>query len=166
MGGSGTVVERLNDSLENAVHRTRRSRFLRRLVIPIVLAVLVLAVVLVGRERVARQDYETSMAKMYAMIVEYRASHDEYYPSQDELALFELNARSLMVFDLHYNGDRILNESPAETILLYTPYLDLRLYSSGHAVLYLDGHTEWLGRTLLEQKLLEDKQFYNRMVLQ
>ena len=125
-----------------------------------------LVLVLVGRERVARQDYETSMAKMYAMIVEYRASHDEHYPSQDELASFELNARSLMVFDLHYNGDRILNESPAETILLYTPYLDLRLYPSGHAVLYLDGHTAWLDRKLLEQKLLEDKQFYNRMVLQ
>ena len=67
---------------------------------------------------------------------------------------------------MHYNGDRIFSESPADTILLYTPYLDLWFYPSGHAVLYLDGQTTWFGREELEQKLLEDKQDYNRRVLQ
>ena len=160
------MVERLNESVENAVHRTRRSQFLRRLVVPIVLAVLVLVLVLVGRERVARQDYDASLERLSEMIVEYKSGHDGQLPSQDELTSFELNARKLRTWDLHYSGDRILNDSPADTILLYTPYLDLLIYSSGHAVLYLDGETAWLSREELEQKLLKDKQFYNRRVLQ
>jgi len=161
------LVERLNESVENAVSRARRSQFLRRLVIPIVLAVLVLVLVLVGRERIARQDYETSLEKLHAMIVEYRAGHhDGKLPSQDELTTFELNARNLKVWDLHYNVDRDLSDWPADMILLYTPYLDLWFYPSGHVVLYLDGQRAWLGRDEIEQKLLEDKQFYNRRVLQ
>ena len=160
------MVERLNESVEDAVYRTRRNQFLRRLVIPIVLAVVLVVMVLVGRERVARQDFDMSLAKLYEMIVEYRSGHDGELPSQDELTLFELNARNLRLWEVHYNGDRILSDSPADTILLYTPYLDLWFYPSGHAVLYFDGQTAWLGREELEQKLLEDKQFYNRRVLQ
>ena len=160
------MADRLNESMEDAVYRTRRNQFLRRLVIPVVPAVVLVLLVLVGRERVARQDYDASLAQLNAMIVAYRAGHHGQLPSQDELTSFELNARNLRLWDVHYNGDRILSESPPHTILLYTPYLDLWFYPGGHAVLYLDGQTAWLGREELEQKLLEDKQYYNTRVLQ
>ncbi|MCH9021551.1 MAG: hypothetical protein IID32_02165 [Planctomycetes bacterium] len=161
------MVKRLKESVEDAAYRARRRRFLQRLVVPIVLAVVLVMVVLVGRERVARQAYDVFLEKISAMIIEYRSGHDGQFPSQEELTSFELKARNLTLWEVHYNGDRILNESPPDTILLYTPYLDLWFYPSGHAVLYLDldGKTAWLGREELEQKLLEDKQDYNRRVL-
>ena len=160
------MVERLNENVENAVYRARRSRFLQRLVVPVVLAVVLVMMVLVGRERIARQAYDVFLERLSAMIVEYRSGHDGELPSQDELTSFELKARNLTLWEVHYNGDRIFNDSPADTILIWTPYLDLWFYPSGHAVLYLDGQSAWLGREELEQKLLEDKQFYNRRVLQ
>ena len=152
-------------ALRNDVKRTgRQQRLYRKIAVSVLLTLALLALLFYGRERIERQDYYTAIQSLQHQIDEFQAEHRQL-PRQEEFDGFELQKRTLSLLDIKYNIEHIMEESPPETILAYTPVLKSTFFANKHVVLFLDGQQKWLSSDELQEQLTQSEQLYNARML-
>lgn len=139
--------------------QSRRKNLRRMLALPLVLMAVVILLVLVGRDLRVRQERLTAMEALGEQISEFREEKGEL-PAEAEFREFRTTNRT-SINSVSYDRERILDDSPADTVLAYTSPLDFLLFESGHAVLYMGGEVEWVNPEALTKMLKKREQRYN-----
>ncbi len=138
----------------------RPSPTLRRFLIPLVLAVVFLGVLVMVHDGLRRVDYEHSMASLGEQLTRFRTEHNRL-PTEREFQGFTLkSSRYLSTQKVQFEGQWILDDSPPETILAYTPLLEMWLSDPGHLVLYQNGGITWMKPAELERQRQSRDQLY------
>ena len=143
----------------------RQHRLYRKIAISVLLTLTLLALLFYGRERIGRQDYYKALQALQRQIDEFQVENHRL-PRQEEFSRFELRKRTLSLLNIQYNIDQILEESPPETVLVYTPALKSKIYANKHVVLSLNGQQTWLSSDELQDRLNQNERFYNSKMLQ
>ena len=133
----------------------------RRFLIPLVLAVVFLGVLVLVHDGLRRVDYEHSMASLGEQLIRFRAEHGRL-PTEREFQGFTVeSSRYLSAQKVRFEGQWILEESPPETVLAYTPLSGMWLSDPGRLVLYQNGETAWMKPAELEQQRQSRDQLYH-----
>ena len=152
-------------NVQRSRQKARRSRFMRMLLLPILLGLVFIVLVFLIHDLFVKNEYIHNMEKIGQQITTFKNEHNQTLPSHQEFLRFEIRSRNLRIRDVHYDKSLILEDSPAETILAHTPRLNLRLLPGGHAVLYVNGNVEWVTPAKLQRLLDDRQQQYNRNIL-
>ena len=148
--------------MDSVQHRRRRN-LLRKLLIPIVFAMMVLALVLLGREWLARHECLSGMRELGQRVRAFEESHGRL-PSREQVLEFELHSR-LKMKSVNYDETRILPDSQPDTPLAYSSPIKLRYLRGGRAVLECSGTVRWLDEETFQQRLARRERLYNARIL-
>lgn len=148
---------------DNRFHQTRRNRFIRKTIFTAFLALGLVMLLFVGREWLYRNGYRSAMSQLAEQISDFRESH-QCLPSREQMLKFELHTR-VSPETINYEPAHIIDSSPSDTLLAYSPPLDLKFLPGDYAVLLLDGSVHWLSRPELEEKIKMRDRHYNASIL-
>lgn len=164
--GNPPKVERsrITENVESSVRTARRVRFKRMLVIPVLFVPLFVLLVILGHNLLAKNEYVKNMNKISRQMKQFRDSNKRL-PSQEEFLKFAIDSRNVDIANLSYDKSLILEDSPADTVLAYTPKSEFEFLKDGHAVLYLDGSVIWVSPETLQSQLKKRQQFYNSRII-
>ena len=152
-------------NVQCSLRKARRSRFIRMLLLPILLGLVFIVLVFLIHDLFVKNEYIHNMERIGQQVAAFKNEHNQTLPSHQEFLRFEIRSRNLRTHEIHYDKSLVLKDGPAETILAHTPRLNLRLLSDGHAVLYVNGNIEWVTPARLRQLLDNRQQQYNRNIL-
>lgn len=152
-------------NVQRSLQKARRNRFIRMLLLPILLGLAFIVSVVLIHDLFVKSEYIHNMEKIGRQIATFKNEHSQTLPNHREFLRFEIRSRNLRIRAVRYDKSLILKDGPAETILAYTARLNLRLLSDGHAVLYVNGNVEWVAPDRLQQLLNNRQQQYNRNIL-
>jgi hypothetical protein len=152
-------------NVQRSLQQARRSRFIRMLLLPILLGLVFIVFVFLIHDLFEKNEYIHNMERIGLQIAAFKNEHNQTLPSHQEFLRFEIRSRNLRTHEIHYDKSLVLKDGPAETILAHTAKLSLRLMSSGHAILYVNGNVEWVTPDKLQQLLDNRQQQYNRNIL-
>jgi len=147
----------------NSLQHSRRMNLVRMLIGPVVLAVVLAAVLTVGRQILRQHSCENTLRELSQQISAFKEQH-ERLPNREEMLNFKLPTR-ISITNLVYEADHILPDSPGDTPLAYAPLFESWFGKSGHAVLYCDRRVVWLRAAELQVKLEQREQRYNQSIL-
>lgn len=117
-----------------------------------------------GRNATVKTDFQQGMTQISRQIVDFRQSHSRL-PRQDEFLAFELQARSFSLDRIQYGYHFILEDSPEDTVLAYSPLPKLWLATPQRLVIYLNGEMAWRSPEDLLQAVTRRNQHYNKQIL-
>ena len=126
---------------------------------------MLLVLLLFGREKLAIHQYVKTLQSLSEQIDTFRVNHQKL-PTANQFEQFDFSSRNLSKENVIYRIDQIVPDCPEETILIHTPILNLRLFSSGCAVILLNGQVQWLAAQDFLVKLERDQQFYNSQLIE
>jgi hypothetical protein len=129
-------------------------------IIPVFLAIVLIGVMVVGREPLARKEVLNTLRQVGEQVKAFEAAHGRL-PGRTELLNFQLTSRYNWA-NIDYDPLRIVPDSPPDTVLAYLPARHFRLRGDWHGVLLRDYTALWLSPAELQQKLDEREQRYNR----
>ena len=152
-------------NVQSSLQKARRSRFIRMLLIPILLGLVFVVLVFLIHDLFVKNEYIHNMKNIGRQITAFKNEHNQALPNYQEFLQFKIISRNLRIRDIHYDKSLILKDSPADTILAHTLMPDFRLLPEGHAVLYVSGDVEWVTSAMLQRLLDDRQQQYNRNVL-
>ena len=152
------------DSIEANRTSHRRSHFRKKLILSVIFAFLLLIILLFGRERLARQEYNKTLQLLTKKIDTFKSNHGNL-PNQNQFQQFNVKSRNLSSEALNYQIDQIVSDSPPESILVYSPILQSRFYPPGCGIIRLDGQIKWFSAAELEKQIAKDLQFYHSSLL-
>jgi hypothetical protein len=144
------------DSIEVSQSSRRRGNLLRKLTLSVILVLLLLAVLLFGCERLARQEYLKALQVLSEQIDMFKSKHQRL-PTLDQFQSFKIKSRNLSIEKLTYQINQIIPSSPPESILVHTPVLHSRFYPPGCGILRLDGQIKWLNAQDFQEKLSKNR---------
>ena len=152
-------------NVERSLQKARRSRFIRMLLLPVLLGLVFIVLVFLIHDLFVKNEYIHNMERIGLQIAAFKNEHSQTLPSHQEFLRFEIRSRNLRTHEIRYDKSLVLKDGSAETILAHTHRLNLRLLSDGHAVLYVNGNIEWVTPARLRQLLDNRQQQYNRNIL-
>ena len=152
-------------NVQSSLQKARRSRFIRMLLLPILLGLVFMVLVFLIHDLFVKNEYIHNMENIGRQIAAFKNEYNQTLPGYQDFLRFEINSRNLRIRDIYYDKSLILKDSPAETILAHTPKLDFRLMLGGHAVLYVNGNVEWVTSARLRRLLDDRQQQYNQNIL-
>ncbi|MCK5270495.1 MAG: hypothetical protein KAJ46_06910 [Sedimentisphaerales bacterium] len=152
-------------NVQRSLQKARRSRFIRMLLLPILLGLVFIVLVFLIHDLFVKNECIHNMEKIGRQIATFKNERSQTLPNHQEFLQFEIHSRNLRIRDIHYDKTLILKDGPADTILSYTARPGLRLLADGHAVLYVNGNVEWVTPDRLRQLLDNRQQQYNRNIL-
>lgn len=161
---SGPDPLRAEEKRLESVRVSRRTVFLRRLILPLLGIMLLSGFILIGRDWTNRREYLASLAELQQRIADFQREHHRL-PHGDEVKAFTLNSR-LKAFDIRYDASHLLDDSPGDVPLAYSARLNLRFLPSGHAVLDISGQVHWMGTETLNEKIQKRDRHWNASLLQ
>lgn len=157
-GGAGDSRQSTGGAYGKMI-QSRRKNLRRMLVLPLTLMAVVVLLVFVARDMRIRQERLTAMEALGEQMSEFREEKGRL-PTEDEFRKFRTTNRT-SINSVAYDRERILDDSPADTVLAYTSPLDFRFLANGHAVLYVGGEVEWVDREAMATMLKQREQRYN-----
>jgi hypothetical protein len=157
-------LSHITQNIESSLQHARRTRFFRRLLLSIFLAVLFVLLLILGRDLLTRNEFLNSMDKISRQIKEFQTTHNNELPSLGEFLNFEVNSRNLHISNIKYGKYFILNDSPPQTVLAHTIVCKCMLLEDKHVVLYLDGSVKWISPEALLQKLEQREENYAQTI--
>ena len=149
---------------ERSQLQTRRTYLRRMLIFPVILAIVLIFVLMLGRERLVRREYLAAMQQLGISIEAFRNAHNRL-PAPEQLITFDLKSRSLQADKVHYPDTYIPNDIPGDMVLAYAPKPHMRFLQAKHCVLYANGSIEWLDTQQLTPLLERRLQFLNKATL-
>ena len=152
-------------NVQSSLQKARRRRFIRMLLLPILLGLVFMVLVFLIHDLFVKNEYIHNIENIGRQIAAFKNEHNQTLPGYQEFLQFEIRSRNLRIRDIHYDKSLILEDSPAETILAHTFKPDFRLLPDGHAVLYVNGNVEWVTSAKLRRLLDDRQQQYNRNIL-
>ena len=148
---------------EVSLRHSRRIVLARRLFLPVLGTALLVAFILVGREFTNRREYLNAVMDLQKKIETYKKEHDGRLPK--DILQFELSSR-IKAEGIRYEVEYIHDDSPADSPLAYTKKsLQLRFFTSGHAVLEKSGKVNWLTPAELEERKKRRDQHHHNFIL-
>lgn len=150
----------VDQRVETNAFRSRRKTTRKRLSYLLLTTLVMVGTVWVLREPMARREMLSGMGQLGHHITYYQTTHKKL-PSTDDILSFNIYSRSLSLTGIQYQPDHILPNSPPETILANSPLREFNLLPSGHAVLRVDGQTEWLRPADLAARLTDRQKRFN-----
>lgn len=165
--GNLPKVERscITENVESSAQTARRVRFKRMLVIPALFALLFVLLVILGHDLLVKNEYLKNMNKISQQMKQFRDSNNKRLPSQEEFMKFAIDSRNVNIARLGYDSSLILEDSPADTVLAYTPETEFQFLKDGHVVLYFDNSVIWVSPETLQSQLKKRRQFYNSRII-
>jgi len=151
-------ASRAREKREVTLRRSRRIVLARRLFLPVLGTFLLVVFILVGREWTNKQEYLNGIQDLQKKIEAFEKEKGRL-PYPGEILQFDLTSR-IKAEGIRYEAEFILDDSPAESPLAYTGLLQLRFFTSGHAVLAKSGKVDWLTSTELEELIKRRNQHY------
>lgn len=149
---------------QEAKLRQRRRYFLKNLLLPAMVSLVVILLVVLTRDMIYKQEYIKGMQQLARKIQDFNLQHNRL-PSLEEVGTFELGSR-VRVIPMDYEPSHIYDDSPGETILTYYPSEDFQFFLHGHAAIYLNGQVEWLDWQELDQKLKKREKAHKAKMVQ
>ncbi len=156
-------ASQVKEKREVSLRYSRRIVLARRLLLPVLGTVLLVAFILVSREFTNRREYLNAIKDLQQKIEVFKKDHGRL-PYLSEVSQFELNSR-IKAEGIHYEVQFIHADSPPDSPLAYTRLLHLRFFTSGHAVLDKSGKVHWLTQTELEELLKRRDQHHQTLNL-
>ena len=123
-----------------------------------------LFLVILSRDKLWKEDYHQSMVQLSEQLNEFRTKYSRL-PDQQEFLGLQLQSRYLHLEELEYEYMMILDNSPAETVVTYTPLPDLWILTPEHLVLHLNGEAVWYSPEDLLKAVTRRTQRYNKQLL-
>lgn len=154
----------VSQSIEASQSSSRRLNLLKKLLISVVPVILLLALLLFGRERLAIQEYSKALLDLSKQIESFK-SQQKHLPSPGQFQQFEMDSRSLSISVLTYRIDQIVSNSPPDTILAYTPMLHSFFYPPGCGIIQLNGKVKRLVSQDFREKLDRDEKHYRSHII-
>ena len=143
--------------------RTRRKSFRSMLVVPVLLAIVLLVLVLIGREVGVKKEILYGLEQFRDLVAEYQAENGRL-PSREYVHSMDLSAR-VSVGSFAYNGEELSVDSPEDSILVYSSLLEFQFLASARAVLYLSGELAWRSDEQFEEEMAVQTQRLNRQMM-
>lgn len=157
-------VPKLEENIEKSRHLHRRSNLLHKLVYSAILVILLLVLLLFGREKLAIHQYVKSLQSLSNQLDTFKSDH-KVLPTVDQFEQFDYSSRNLSKETIIYRIGQIVPDCPEDTILIHTNILHLRFFTSGCGVILLNGKVQWLEAQDFLEKLEKDQQFYNSQII-
>jgi hypothetical protein len=120
--------------------------------------------VILSRDKLWKKDYHQCMVQLADQISNFRTKYSRL-PDQQEFLGLQLESRYLHLEDFEYEYIMILEDSPSDTVVTYTPLPDLWILTPDHLVLHLNGNVAWYSPEELLQAVIKRNQHYNRQIL-
>ena len=149
---------------KNDIYLARRANVMRTLVVPVLLGIVLVVLLLVGREWLIKREFADGMKRLGEQIDTFVQTHGRF-PSPEQVKKFDLKSRSLGEDRVSYPDTAIPQEPPPRMLLAHSPELDLKILSGGYVVLYVDGGTAWVDAQRLEELLRERNQLFSRSIM-
>ena len=144
--------------------QTHRTYLRRMLLLPVILAIALIVVPMLGREWLVRREYFAAMQQLSLSIEAFRNAHNRL-PTLEQLITFDLKSRNLQPHRVNYPDTYIPNDIPGDMVLAYSPNPRIRFLQPRHCVLYADGSIEWIDSQQLAPLLEQRLQFLNKATL-
>ena len=157
-------ISHIAENIEANAQRSRRVSFLRMWVIPFLFALVFIIAVMIGHDLFVKNTYLKNMEKVGQEISKFK-SENNHPPSRDSFLEFKIFSRNLSIENINYDEKYILDDSPTETILAYTPISNFRIMNNGHAVLYLDDGVKWVNPDTVQLQIKKRNQLYNSRII-
>jgi hypothetical protein len=145
------------------LHQARRRSFVRKMVLTAFLALGLFLLLFIGREWQHRNVYKDTMQQLARHVDDFKKSH-KLLPTREQMLKFQLHTR-INTENINYEPSRIIDSSPSDTLLAYSPPLELKFLPGGYAVLDIGGRVQWLTHQQLAEKIQSRDQFYNAAIL-
>jgi hypothetical protein len=143
--------------------RSRRINLLRMLIFPLFLTLILVLFLMIGRDRLVRNNYLEGMRELGRQIDQYQAQHKKW-PTHQEVMAFTIDTR-MNLQNVKYDETHILVGCPDDTLLAYTNFIQLRFLKSGLSALSVGGDVEWIDREELKRRLDARERYYNKKIL-
>lgn len=142
---------------------SRRHNFICRLIALALSGLILFMLLMVGSEWLARREHLRGLRELSVHIDKYQEQFHRL-PSPEQVKKFKFASR-ISIDNIKYEDAHILDDSPPETPLAYTSFMQLRFLRSGHGVLFLDGRIRWTAPEVLKQELADRDRHYNGQII-
>ncbi len=142
----------------------RQVRLLRISILPVMFALIVIMAVIIFRNYATRNEIILGMETVGKQIEAFHKANNAW-PSHIQFQTFNLKSRNISLSSITYEPEQILKNSPHDTVLAYSPMVDMLFMPPGHAVLYLDGQVKWVSDATLKTQLKKRLRFYNSNIV-
>ena len=161
---SGSTPSSITQSIKAEQSTSRRHNLLKKLIVSVILVLMLLALLLFGRERIAIQEYSKALLDLSRQIESFKSQHQRL-PTLNQFQQFKIDSRNLSIGVLTYRIDQIVPGSPPETILVYSPMLNSFFYTPGCGIIQLDGRVKRLVEQDFHEKLDRDAKDYHSHII-
>ena len=159
-----SLRNQITENVETSIQQTRRRRFVRMWILPVLLAVLFILLVILGHDLFVKNEYMRFMESISREITKY-SNANNHLPSRQTFLRFDIKSRNLNITSVQYEDYLILVDSPPQTVLAYSPLTNFRFLANGHVVIYLDGTLAWVRPKTLQLQLQQREVFYNSRMI-